>query len=177
MHDEEFVGFPANGGFLGFQDQFALFPLKAIRSAAVYGFAKLGAGEDGRVHAFRDFLAFPLGEDPEQMKEHPASGSARVDRFTQRNEVGLVLPEKIREVFELAPVAGEAGELRKDQAGDMVALDVLHHAPGLRVLHDGLAALAGEVIHLFDRPAAAPGVASRPFLVMLRAFALGLVFG
>ena len=80
-------------------------------------------------------------------------------------------------LFACGSVLAQAPAPTQRIRGDVVALDILHHALGLRVLHDGLAALSGEVIHLFDSPAAALGVASRPILVMFRAFALGLIFG
>jgi hypothetical protein len=59
----------------------------------------------------------------------------------------------------------------------MTALNVLHHAPRFRVLHDGLAALAGQIIHLFDLPVAALGVEPSALFVMFGAFASGLIFG
>jgi hypothetical protein len=56
------------------------------------------------------FFALPLGEDAKQMEEHPASGSAGVNRFREGNEVGLVLVKIIGEIFQFAAVAGQAGE-------------------------------------------------------------------
>ena len=111
------------------------------------------------------------------MEEHPAAGGAGVNGFGERNEVGLMLVEEVGEVFQFAAVAGQAGEFGKYQAGDVAALHVLHHALGLRVLHDGLAGLPGKVIDLLDLPALAFGVAPGAFLVVFGAFALGLVFG
>jgi DNA-binding XRE family transcriptional regulator len=59
----------------------------------------------------------------------------------------------------------------------VAALHVLHHALGLRVVHDGLAGLPGKVIDLFDLPALAFGITPGAFLVVFGAFALGLVLG
>jgi hypothetical protein len=111
------------------------------------------------------------------MKEHPASGGAGVNGFTQGNEVGVVLVKEIGKIFQFPPVAGQTGQLGKDQAGDVAAFNVFHHALGLRVLHDGLAALPGKVIDFLDLLVPAFGVAAGAFLVMLRAFTLGLILG
>src|SRR5260221_14343848 len=85
VRNEEFVSFSTDGGFLWLHDQFAVFPVVAEWSAAVDGFAELGASEDGRVDTFGDFFTFPLGEDTQQMEEHPASRRAGVNRFAQGN--------------------------------------------------------------------------------------------
>lgn len=89
----------------------------------------------------------------------------------------MVLVEEVGKIFQFAAVAGQAGQLGKYQAANMTALNVLHHALGLRVLHDGLAALPGKVIDFLDLPATAFGIAPGAFLVMFRAFAFGLILG
>jgi hypothetical protein len=61
----------------------------------------------------------------------------------------------IRKILQFAAVAGQAGEFRERKAADVAALDVLHHALGLRVLHDGFSGLSGKVIDLLDLPATA----------------------
>ena len=111
------------------------------------------------------------------MEEHPASGAAGINRLAQRDEIGLVLVEEVRELLQLAAVAGQAGELGEQEAGDVAALHVLHHALGLGVLHDGLAALPGEVIHFLDLPPTAFGIAAGAFFVVFGAVALGLILG
>src|SRR6267154_2493988 len=45
------------------------------------------------------------------------------------------------------------------------------------MLHDGFAALTGEVVDFLDLPAPAFGIASGALLVMFGAIALGLIFG
>ena len=163
--------------FLRLDDEFAVFPFVAIRGAPVDGFAQFGAGQDGGIDALGDFLPFPLGEDAQQMEEHPSTGGAGVDGFAQGNEVGVVLVEIVRKVFKFAAVAGKAGELGEDEARDVAALDVLHHSLGLRVLHDGFATLAGEVIDFFYVPAPRSWHSSGAFLMMFGAVAFGLIFG
>ena len=85
--------------------------------------------------------------------------------------------EVVGKVLQFAPVAGEAGQLGKDQAADVAALNVLHHSFGLGMLHDGLAALAGQIIHFLDLPAPTLGVLPGAFFVMFGAVPLCLVFG
>ena len=62
------------------------------------------------------------------------------------------LPEVVGEVQKLPRVAGEAGELREDQALDAPALYVGEHPPGLWVLHHRLSRDAREVVDLAHRP-------------------------
>src|ERR1035438_8832607 len=88
-----------------------------------------------------------------------------------------MLVEEIGKILQFTAVAGQAGKLGEYKAGDMAAFHVLHHTLGLRVLHDGFAALPGKVIGFFNLPATALGVALGAFLVMFRAFAPGLVLG
>jgi hypothetical protein len=57
------------------------FPFVAVRGSAIDGFAEFGAGQYRRIDALGDFLAFPLREHAEQMKEHPTSGGAGVNGF------------------------------------------------------------------------------------------------
>src|SRR5579884_2065357 len=105
------------------------------------------------------------------MKEHPASRAARVNGFGERNEVGIVLAEEVGEVFKLAAVAREASELGKHEACDVAALDVLHHALGLRVLHHALAALSRKIVNLLHLPSAALRILAGTLLVVLGAVA------
>lgn len=119
---------------------------------AIDGFAELGAGQNGGVGALGDFLSFPLGEHSQQVKEHPTSGGAGVDGLAQGNEIGVMLFEVIGKVLQFASVAGQAGQFGEDEARDVAALDIFHHAFGFGMLHDGLAALPGKVIHFLDLP-------------------------
>jgi len=59
----------------------------------------------------------------------------------------------------------------------MAALDVAHHAPGFRVLHDGLATLTGKVIDLLHDPAARFRIRLGASKMMFGTVSLGLVFG
>ena len=88
-----------------------------------------------------------------------------------------MLPEEISEFQKLFRVSGKAGELGKNEAGDVTACDVGKHPFGFGVLHDGFAGHASQVIHLNHRPIVELGVFAGAGFVMLRAFSLGLVLG
>ena len=88
-----------------------------------------------------------------------------------------VLAEEIGEFHKFLGVPGKAGELGKHEAGDVAALQCPASSAWPRVLHDGFAGYAGQVIHLDHRPAVELGVLAGALFVMFRAFALGLVLG
>src|SRR5579872_3506883 len=88
-----------------------------------------------------------------------------------------MLIEEVGEVFEFTSVARKSCQLGKDKASDMASFNVLHHAFGLRVLHDGFAALSGKVIDFLDQPSTARCIAPGTLFVMFRTIPVCLVFG
>lgn len=87
-----------------------------------------------------------------------------------------MIAKKLGERQKLLRVTGKSRELGKDNAGDVAAFDVLHHAPGFGMFLDGFAGDTGKVIHFSDRPAACGGIGSGAFKVVGGAFAFGLIF-
>jgi hypothetical protein len=59
----------------------------------------------------------------------------------------------------------------------VTSFNVFHHSFGFGMIHDSFAALSGEVVNFDNGPPSDLGVGAAPFQVMLRAFAIGLVFG
>ena len=85
--------------------------------------------------------------------------------------------ESIGKIEKLSGVPCQPGELGENQAGDVAKLDVFHHPLSFRMIFDRLSADRFEMIDLFDFPLFRFGVIVGASFVVLRAFAMGLVFG
>ena len=161
--------------FLRVGHEFAPFPAESEARCAARGFAQLRPDRYRRRDTLADLLALPLRHRGDHGVEEAASRRRGVDRLLERDEPRVVFAEDIRDVEELAGIPSEAGKLRKNECFDVARADVVEHPLRLRMLHDGLAAHAREVIDLPDVPAFRFGVVPGAGFVVLRALALRLI--
>jgi len=63
-----------------------------------------------------------------------------------------VFAKCVGEIQKLSGVARKAGELGKNQAGDVTRLDVFEHPLRFRMIFDGFTAYRFKVVDLFDFP-------------------------
>jgi hypothetical protein len=175
--DEEIVDEAADGRLCWIGDEPLVLAHVPEGRRAAGRFAELGAdGHRGR-HPRGDLLPLPGGHAGDHGVEEAAGGGGGVDRLFKGDEVGALCFEELRKLQKLLGVPREPRELGEDEARDASGAHVFHHPARLGVRHDGLPGDAGEVIEGHDLPALDIGVGSRPVLVVLGAFALGLVFG
>lgn len=174
---KQLVDEAAHRGLLGLGHEALAFPFVAIGGASTKGLAELGPDSDGGAHAVHDFLALPLGHAADHIVEKPPRRAAGVDTFLEGDEVRVVGAEVVGEIHQLAGIAGEAGELGKDEAGDVAALHVGEHPLRLGVLHDRLPGDPGEVVDLDDLPTFCGAVVGRACAMVLGAVTLSLVLG
>jgi hypothetical protein len=167
----------ADGRFLRVRYEPLLVPAVAEGSGASGGLAELGSHRDGCGDPARDLLALPGGHAGDHGVEEAAGRGRGVDGLLKRDEVGPFRLEEVREVEEFPSVPREPRELREDEARDAAGLHVLHHAARFRVGHDRFAGDTGQVVQGHYFPPADLGVGAGAVLVVLRALALGLVFG
>ncbi len=125
-------------------------------------------------HPVRDFLAFPLRHRGHDREEKPAGRGRGVDRFLERNQVGVVLAELLGELQKLPGIAGEPGQLGEHQSADVPPLHVRHHAFRLGVILHGFAAHRVQSIDLDDGPVLGDRERPGPLLVMAGTLALDL---
>jgi len=114
---------------------------------------------------------------PRSWFKRDSSQGRRVDRLMKGDQVCIVFAENIGKFQKVTGVSGQSGKIGKDEAADVAGFDVLEHPLGLRKADDRLAAHCLKMVDLFDLPAFGPSVEAGALLVMLRAFALGLIFG
>jgi hypothetical protein len=167
----------ADGGFLGVRYEAALVPAVAEGCRAAGRLPKLRSHRDRGGDPARDLLALPGGHAGNHRVEEAAGRGRGIDGLLERDEVGALGLEEVREVEKLSRVAGQARELGEDEAGDPPGFHVLHHAPGFGVGHDRFPGDTGQVVQGHDFPPADLGVGAGAVLVVLRALALGLVLG
>lgn len=153
MLEEEFVDELADRGLGLLHDELPILPEIPIWGLPAQGLTELGADRDRSRNARGDLLALPLRHGGDHGVEEAAGRGGGVDALAQAHEVCLVVTEVVGELQELLGVAGEARELREDEAGDPAALHVPKHPLRFRMLHDGFAAYGFQAIHLGDLPA------------------------
>src|SRR6202044_2205958 len=99
-------------------------PFIAKRSGATERTAIFSTNGNGNLHAINRFLAFPLRHCRNHGVEKASGGRRRINFFLQRNHVSIMEPEEISEFQKLLGVSGKAGELGKNEAGNVAALHV-----------------------------------------------------
>src|ERR1041384_874623 len=74
-------------------------------------------------------------------------------------------------------MASKPCQFGENEAVDVATLDVGEHPPCLRVLHNRFSTDSGEVVYFSYIPALCGRIISTAIFMMLRTFALGLIFG
>ena len=174
---EEFVDEAAERSLIGVHLQALVYPAVPEGGHAAHGLPEPGTHGNRGHDPGGDLLPLPLGHRGDHGVEEAAVRGRGIDRLLEGDEIRSVLSEELGKVQKLLRVPRESRELREDEARDPPAAHVGHHPPCLRVLHDRLPGDAFEAIDLADLPAAGLRIALAPHLVVLRALALGLVFG
>ncbi|HUX08505.1 MAG TPA: hypothetical protein VMX35_14485 [Acidobacteriota bacterium] len=118
-----------------------------------------------------------MGHRRDHGVEETAGGSRGVDGLGERNEIRVIFPKQICEFEELFGIAGEAGKLGKNEAGDMSAFDVGEHLLRFRGVLDRLSRNRIKPVYLDYLPALGFCIEAGASLVRLRAFAPYLILG
>src|SRR5947209_7909894 len=95
----------------------------AVFLGAVEVVDALGADGNGRLYPVGDFLPLPLRHGGDHGEEKPPGGGAGVNRLLQGDHVSVAVAEDVGKVQKLLGVAGQPGELGKDEAADMALAD------------------------------------------------------
>src|SRR5690349_19807254 len=98
MLDKEFVDELPDWSFLRFWDELVVFPLVAEGRLAAERLSHLCTNRNGRRNALGDFLPLPLRHRGDHGVEQPPGRSRRVDRLGERDQIGVVLTEVVREL-------------------------------------------------------------------------------
>jgi len=177
MLEEEVEEELPNRGFFWIGNELAAFPAVAEGSSSPEGFTELRPDGNGSCHALRDLFALPLRHGRDHRVEQASRRARGVDRLLERDEVGSLGSEDVRELEKFLGVAGKSRELREDKAGDPAASHVSEHPVGFRQPHDRFPAHGFEVVDLADVPALRLGVGAGSSFVVLGAFAPDLILG
>jgi hypothetical protein len=177
VFEEKVIHQPPDGSFLRVGHELPVLPAVAEGSRTAQRLTELRPDRDGGRHPLGDLLPLPLGHRGDHGVEEPAGRSGGIDGLLKRNQIRFMLLEKVGELQQLPGIPGETGELRKDEALDLVGLDVGHHAFRLGKAHHGLSGDGLQVVDGDDFPALRLRVHPSALLVVLRTFALRLIFG